>query len=205
MQLKYNRDKLVQFISNVDGEILNMCSGEGKHRPGTLHFEQGKNSCPVMNRLEILRNTPTKENMEKFLTLAVQDFGAPTGEYFRSISYGIFKVPLAEVLEAQKKAKPFDISIKDAFYDMFRTVHIAMDPKQTERMETLALQLAGVFQTEISKKVTETVKIQIGALVSTLKQQEEQRAAARQIQEEKAEDADADFDCDASEDQEDKG
>jgi hypothetical protein len=183
MSVELKRDRLVQFLASVDGEILNMCSGEGKHRPGTLHFEQGKNSCPVMNRLEILKNTPTPKNLEEFLVLAAQDFGQPTADYFRGQSQAIF-IETAEVKKPFVKA--FDVAVKDSFYDMFRTARIAMEPKQVERIEAISLQLAGTIQSEVSKKVAETVKIQLGALVSQLKLDEEKRAAAREVQREKA-------------------
>ena len=172
-----NREKLIQFLANIDQEIANMLSGEGKHRPGVLHLEAGKNSCPVMNRLEILKNTPTKENLETFLELAVQDFGALTAEYFRGISRGIFKAPLSE---AKPAAKAFDVAIKDSMYDMFRTARISLEPKQVEQIETHALKLAKVIEDKIGMKVNESVKTQLGALVEALhaKEDAERRASA---------------------------
>jgi hypothetical protein len=169
-----NREKLLQFLSNVDQEILNMCSGEGKHRPGVLHFEQGKNSCPVMNRLEILKNTPTQKNLDTFLELAAQDFGAPTADFFRGMSQAIFT---QENVKKVPFKKAFDVAIKDAFYDMFRTARIAMEPRQVERIETIALSVARTIQDEINEKVTKTVAFQLGALVAAQKQQEAAREA----------------------------
>ena len=162
-----NRTKLQQFIANVDQEVLNMLSGEGTKRPGTLHFEAGKNSCPVMNRWEIFKETPTSANLTKFIELAKQDFGGPTGELFEGQSQAIFTV---EKVVSRPTPKAFDVSVKDAFYDMFKTARIPMEPKQVERIEAIALKLAAVFD----KKVSDAVAAQLGALVKSLKKKEEE-------------------------------
>lgn len=173
---KINREKLVQFLSNIDQEVLNMMSGEGKHRPGLLHIEVGKNSCPTLNRLEVLRNEPTKENLDIFLALSIQDFGAATGAYFEGMSRNIFKIPVTAANMAVKKA--FDVAIKDSFYDMFRTARISMEPKQVEQIEAHSLKLAGIIQTEIHKQTAEAVKSQLGALVATMQEKEKAQAQA---------------------------
>ena len=182
-----NRDRLVQFLSNVDQEVLNMCSGEGRFRPGVLHFEQGKNSCPVMNRLEILKNTPTQKNLDVFLELAAQDFGAPTADFFRGEAQAIF---VRTVEGGPKFVKAFDIAIKDGFYDMFKSARIAMEPKQVELIETHALRLAKVIETKIAVsvgfQVGNTVREQLGKLVDTMKAKE---AAATAVAEQAAADA----------------
>jgi hypothetical protein len=161
-----NRERLTQFLSNVEQEIQNMQAGEGTHRPGTLHFEQGKNSCPAVNRLEVFRESPTQKNLDQFIELAIQDFGRPTGEFFKNQSQAIFTD------YNEKKAKPtvkaFDVAIKDGFYDMFKTAHIPMDPKQMEMLERHSLKMAKVFE----DKVSETVAVQLAALVAALKKKE---------------------------------
>lgn len=174
MSESINRDRLIQFLANIDQEIANMQSGEGKHRPGTLHFEAGKNSCPVMNRLEVFRETPTTKNLNEFLELAAQDFGAPTADYFRGMSQAIFKS--AFVSPKKPVVKAFDVAVKDCFYDLFRTAQIPLTPKQVERIETLSLQLAAVFTRKISEDVSKQVKDQLGALVAGLKAKEKAEA-----------------------------
>ncbi len=170
-----NRDRLVQFLANIDQEIANMCSGEGQHRPGTLHFELGKNSAPVMHRLEVLKENPTKKNLDQFLELAAQDFGAATADFFRGQSQAIFTPDKAAASKPVPKA--FDVAIKDIMYDLFRTVRIAMEPKQVERIEALSLKLADVIETKIATAVGfavgNTVKDQLGALVKGLKAKED--------------------------------
>ena len=167
-----NRERLIQFLSNVDQEVLNMCAGEGTHRPGVLHFEAGKNSCPVMNRLEILKNTPTQKNLDEFLALAAQDFGGPTADFFKGQSQAIF---VRTVEGGPKFVKDFDLAIKDGFYDMFKAARISMEPKQVELIETHALRLARVIETKIATavgfQVGLTVREQLGALVEKQKEQ----------------------------------
>ncbi|KKN92423.1 hypothetical protein LCGC14_0209140 [marine sediment metagenome] len=164
MSEEVNRERLVQFLANVDQEIANMCSGEGQHRPGTLHFELGKNSAPVMNRLEILKEAPTQKNLDQFLELAAQDFGAATADFFRGQSQAIFTPDPSKAAKPVPKA--FDVAIKDAFYDMFRTARIAMEPKQVERIEAISLNLAGVIESKIATAVGfavgNTVREQLG-------------------------------------------
>jgi hypothetical protein len=177
MSENVNRERLVQFLANIDQEIANMCSGEGKYRPGTLHFEQGKNSCPVMHRLEVLKETPTQGNLDQFLELAAQDFGAPTADFFKGQSQAIFTPDKAAASKPVPKA--FNVAIKDAFYDMFRTARIAMEPKQIERIEAIALNLADVIETKIATAVGKTVKAQLGALVKGLKEKEKAAKPAK--------------------------
>lgn len=149
-----------------------MCAGEGTHRPGVLHFETGKNSCPVMNRLEILKNTPTQKNLDEFLALAAQDFGGPTADFFKGQSQAIF---VRTVEGGPKFVKDFDLAIKDGFYDMFKAARISMEPKQVELIETHALRLARVIETKIATsvgfQVGLTVREQLGALVEKQKEQ----------------------------------
>jgi hypothetical protein len=172
-----NRERLVQFLANIDQEIANMCSGEGQYRPGTLHFEQGKNSCPVMHRLEVLKEAPTKKNLDQFLELAAQDFGTATADFFRGQSQAIFKV---ENVVSRPATKAFDVSVKDAFYDMFRTARIPLEPKQVERIEAISLKLADVIEQKIAvavgfavgNTVHDIVAAQLGALVKSLKAKE---------------------------------
>jgi len=163
-----NREKLLQFLGNVDQEIANMCSGEGRHRTGVLHFEQGKNSCPVMNRLNVLKEAPTQKNLDLFLELAAQDFGAPTADFFRGMSQAIFTQDTPQKVPFKKA---FDVSIKDAFYDMFRTARIPMEPKQVERIEAIALGLAKTLQEEIKSQVTEDVKTHVKVLLAILREE----------------------------------
>jgi hypothetical protein len=173
-----NRERLIQFLSNVDQEILNMCSGEGKFRPGVLHFEVGKNSCPVMNRLAVLKENPTKKNLDLFIELAAQDFGPQTADYFEGISRAIFKV---EAVVSQPATKAFDVSVKDAFYDMFRTARIPMEPKQVEQIEVHALRLAAVMEQKIAttvgflvgNQIHDSVEQQLGKLVANMQAKEE--------------------------------
>jgi hypothetical protein len=172
-----NFTKLQQFIANVDQEILNMQSGEGTKRPGTLHFEAGKNSAPVMNRWALFKEVPNSGHLKKFIELAKQDFGGPTGELFEGYSQAIFKV---EGVVAKAVPKAFDVAVKDAFYDMFKCARIPMEPKQVERIEAISLKLAKVFEQKIAtavgfalgNTVHDQVAIQLGALVKTLKKEE---------------------------------
>ncbi len=168
-----NRERLQRFVANVSQEIKNMQAGEGTKRPGTLHFEVGKNSCPAMNRWSIFTKSPTQKNLDTFLELAAQDFGAPTGDLFKGQAQAIF------TQEGAKKVpfkKAFDVEIKDAFYDMFRTARISMEPRQVERIEAIALSIAKT----IEDKIATGVGFAVGNLVHAMEKQEaaEKKAAA---------------------------
>jgi hypothetical protein len=162
---EFNRDNFLRFIGNVRQEILNMQSGEGKWRPGALHFEKDKAS-PVMHRLEMLENNPTKKNLDEFLLIAKQDFGTATARAFSDWSHSIFPPTAKE--KAQVPTKAFDVSIKDGFYDMFKACRIPLEPKQLILLEKAALRLAKVFE----MKIATTVGFQLGNLVKKMKEDE---------------------------------
>jgi hypothetical protein len=155
---EFSRERFVSFIANVDQEILNMRSGEGKFRPGALHFEKDKAS-PVLHRLEMLKENPTKENLWQFLEIAKQDFGAATAKAFTDWSHSIF--PVDPVVRKGPVVKPFDVALKDGFYDLFKVVQIPMSPKQMELMEATSLRLAKV----IEQKIAVTVGFAVGNVV----------------------------------------
>ena len=162
---EFNRDNFVKFLGNVNQEILNMQSGEGRFRPGALHFEVGKAS-PVLNRLKMLEDNPTRENLDQFLLIAKQDFGAPTAQAFTDWSHSIFPEVKKDV--SQVATKPFDVSIKDGFYDLFKACRIPLEPKQLLLLEKASLRIAQTFKQEISRTVGE----QLGVLVKSAKAKE---------------------------------
>jgi hypothetical protein len=163
---EYNRERFLSFIASVDQEILNMRSGEGRFRPGAIHFEEGKAS-PVMHRLTQLRDNPSADNLVQFIEIAKQDFGLPTGQAFADWSLAIFPVDLNVVKRHVPKA--FDVAIKDGFYDMFKAAQIPLAPKQVELLEIHSLKLAKTFNT----KIQEAVREQLTELVSKAKVTEE--------------------------------
>jgi len=167
-----DRKRLVQFLVDVDQEILNMRSGEGRWRPGALYFDKGESSSPVMNRLTIFKTYPTRDNLKQFLEIATQDFGPATSYQFETWSRAIFAETPVE--RKERSVRPFDVQFKDAFYDMFKTVNIPMTPKQVERIETISLKLSGLFE----EKITTTVESQLGALIKALKTKEAAAATA---------------------------
>jgi hypothetical protein len=145
-----NRERLLSFLTSVDQEILNMKSGEGRFRPGALHFEKDKAS-PVLFRLEQLKENPTKGNLEQFLGIAKQDFGAATAQAFKDWSHSIF--PVDPIVKAEPVVKPFNLVIKDGFYDMFKAATIPLTPKQVELLEVASLKLAKAFESKIATAV----------------------------------------------------
>jgi hypothetical protein len=159
---EFDRERFNRFIANIDQEILNMRSGEGRFRPGALHFEKDKAS-PVLNRLELLKANPTKDNLTQFLDIAKQDFGAATAKAFTDWSASIF--PVDPMVRKTRVVKPFDVAIKDGFYNLFKVVQIPMSPKQLELMEATSLRLAHVFE----EKIAAEVKAQLTTLVSKAK------------------------------------
>jgi hypothetical protein len=74
-------------------------------------------------------------------------------------------------------AKPFDVALKDGFYDMFKVVQIPMSPKQLERMEATSLKLAKVIEQKIAVTVGfavgNAVREQLQDLVSKAKLKED--------------------------------
>jgi hypothetical protein len=163
---EFNRERFLAFVGNVRQEILNMKSGEGKWRPGALHFEKG--TSPALHRLELLEENPTPGNLKQFLELSVQDFGAATGKAFSDWSHSIFPPdPKKKVVPV---VKAFDVAIKDGFYDMFKAARIPLEPKQIVLMEKTALRLAKTFE----QKIATTVGFQLGNLVKELKDKEKE-------------------------------
>jgi hypothetical protein len=163
---EYHREKFLAFIANVDQEILNMRSGEGRFRPGALHFEEGKAS-PVLHRLTQLKDNPSAANLAQFIEIAKQDFGAATATAFANWSRAIF--PENPNVVKKHVPKAFDVAIKDGFYDLFKAAQIPLTPKQVELLEIHSLKLARTFDT----KIQEVVRAQLTALVSKSKATEE--------------------------------
>jgi hypothetical protein len=164
---EFDRDRFVKFLGNIRQEILNMESGEGRFRPGALHFEKDKAS-PVLHRLQMLEENPTRKNLDEFLVIAKQDFGMATAKAFSDWSHSIFPQTSKE-----KKAVPvkaFDVAIKDGFYDMFKAARIPLEPKQIRLLEGTALRLAKTFE----MKIATAVGFQLGNLVKTLKDKEKE-------------------------------
>ena len=167
---EYDKKRLRTFIRNVRQEILNLQAGESKYRTSALHFEtgvSGDSRVPVMFRLEQFENHPSKKNLESFLELASQDLSARAGIAFEGWSRNIF--PQTPEALAKAQIKPFDLQIKDGFYDLFRAAQIPMTPQQVDLIMTHSGKLAKAFQGEIHK----TIKDQLETLVAKLKTQEE--------------------------------
>jgi hypothetical protein len=154
----FNRERFTQFIASVEQEIANMKVGEGKFRPGAIHFEKDK-AHPVLFRLERLIANPTQENLNTFLQIAAQDFGTATGKAFKEWSHSIF--PVDPKVRAKPVVKPFDLVIKDGFYDMFKVAQVPLTPKQVELLEKTSFRLAQGFE----QKIQDTVREQLTALV----------------------------------------
>jgi hypothetical protein len=164
---EFDRDRFVKFMGNVRQEILNMQSGEGRFRPGSLHFEKDKAS-PVLHRLEMLESNPTRKNLDEFIVIAKQDFGTATAKAFLDWSHSIFPQTPREKKAAPVKA--FDVAIKDGFYDMFKAARIPLEPKQIRLLESAALRLAQTFE----QKIATAVGFQLGNLVKKLKDKEKE-------------------------------
>jgi len=130
---EYDRDRLRTLIRNVRQEILLMQAGESKYRTSALHFEtsvSGDSQTPVMFRLEQLEKHPTKKNLASFLEIASQDLSARAGVAFEGWSRNIF--PQNPAVLAKTQIKPFDLVVKDGFYDLFRAAQIPLNPKQVD-------------------------------------------------------------------------
>ncbi len=161
---EFDRTRFLAFIGNVRQEILNMKSGEGKWRPGALHFE--KDTSPALHRLELLEGNPTPGNLTQFLELSVQDFGAATGKAFKDWSHSIF--PPDATKKAAPVVKAFDVAIKDGFYDMFKAARIPLEPKQIILLEKAAMRIAKTFE----QKIAVATGFAVGNLVKKLKDKE---------------------------------
>jgi hypothetical protein len=120
-----------------------------------------------MHRLELLEQNPTPGNLTQFLELAKQDFGTATANNFKNWSHSIFPEEPKKV--SQPTTKPFNVSIKDDFYDMFKAARIPLEPKQILLLEKTALRMAKTFKEEIDRSVKERLEV----LVAATKKKEE--------------------------------
>ena len=154
MSEEFNRERFLQFVGNVRQEILNMQSGEGRWRPGALHFE--KDTSPAMHRLELLEGNPTQGNLTQFLELAQQDFGKATADNFKNWSHSIF--PVDPIVRKEPVVKPFDVAFKDVVYDLFKGVSIPMSPKQIELLERHALTMARLLDRTVKTEIRAQLK-----------------------------------------------
>ena len=170
---EFDKDRLRTFIRNVRQEILNLQAGESKYRGTALHFETGVagTPAPVIFRLEQLEQHPSQKNLDLFLMLAAQDLSAAAGAAFRSWSNGIFPVDPEAAAKAQ--IKPFNLQIKDGFYDLFRAAQIPMTPKQVDLITVHSGKLAKAFQREIR----ETIRTQLDELVEKLHKEKTEEAS----------------------------
>jgi len=159
-----NRQRLQQFLTNVNQEILNMRSGESKFRTGAWHPE--KDTCPALNRLKLFEDNPTAKNLTEFLALAKQDWGSRASDAFKLWSDAIFKPEAFEPVKPP--VKEFSVLVKDHIYDFFKVVSTPMTPKQVELLEKHATLFAKTIKEEVSKEMV----IQIKALVDQMKKDE---------------------------------
>jgi hypothetical protein len=160
-----NRQRLIQFLADVDQEILNMRAGEGRWYHRALCFDKGPESSPVMHRLTVFKEYPTRKNLKEFFEISEQDFGKLTTDNFRTWGAAIFPETAKET--KARTVRPFSVQFKDAFYDIFKAVDTPMTPKQVEKIETVSLRLAATFE----RHVSDTVEAQLGALVRALKKE----------------------------------
>ena len=183
MSEQIDRARLNQFVANVDQEILNIQAGEGTKRSGALHFEIGK-IHPVLHTWEVFKQNPTQATLDTFIEIAKQDFGAPTGEWFETQARAIF-ISDAKAQVVLKRA--FDVVVKDALYDCFKTLRLSMEPRQVEQLERITSKLGKYLQAEIAEQVSTTVASQLGALVNALKAKEQAEQVEKATQAEQAE------------------
>ncbi len=163
-----DKKRLRTFVRNVRQEILNLQAGESRFRTSAIHFPQTVGGGPpgVVFRLDQLDEHPSQKNLDIFLQLASQDLSAKAGVAFKDWSTGIF--PEDPDVAAKAKVKPFELQIKDGFYDLFKAAQIPLNPKQVDLIMTHSGKLAKAFQGEIHK----TIKEQLEELVTKLKAQE---------------------------------
>ena len=162
-----NKEQLSKFIRNCRQELLNVQSGEPKWRTGpALHFEEGK-AVPIIATLDRFVDNPTKATYDAFIAQATQDLGKPTGEGFATWGQSLFHKVTTEG-KPVVATKSFAASIKDGFYDCFRTARISLDQKQVDLLAAAATRMANDFQAEISKAVGDQLEV----LVKRLKEAE---------------------------------
>ena len=159
-----NKERLRQFLTNVDQEILNLQAGESKYRGGAIHFEKG--GLGVMNRLDMFKKNPTKDNLEQFIALAKQDFGAVCGEAFETWSQPIHD-QLTPDAEKEPVERSFENKIKNGFYDMFKAARVSLDQKQVEQIERASWKMAKTFKEENSKEIKSQLDILVKRLERT--------------------------------------
>jgi hypothetical protein len=159
---------LMQFLVNVKQEILNIQFGEPRWRTGApIHFEAEK-EIPVNRVLERLEQAPSKANFDAFIEQATQDLGKPTGEGFATWGQPVFTKVKADGKPVAVK-KTFGDSIKDGWYDCFKTAHISLNQKQVDLLAVSANRMAQAFQAEISRTVTNQLEVLVARMKETEK------------------------------------
>ncbi len=158
-----NQKKLTPWLKNVRQEILNIRSGEAKWRTGPpLHFEEGK-AVPVNATLERFQENPTRKNFDAFIVQATQDLGKPTGDGFATWGVGLWNVVTTEGEPVVAVDKPFADTIKDGFYDCFKTAHISLDQKQVDRLGVAANRMAVAIDKQIFKGISSQLDVLVAA------------------------------------------
>jgi hypothetical protein len=84
-----DKDKLKTVIEEIREEFKLIASGESE----LTHYaiDPGRFASPVSNRLDVLAQSPSFDNMRRFLQAARQDLGAAASDHFKSLLSGTIK------------------------------------------------------------------------------------------------------------------
>jgi len=162
---KFDKARVKAFIKSVEQEILNIKAGESKYRKGAMHFEKGLSGA--VNRLDIFQQTPTKKNLDEFLSISKQDFGATVAGAFEIWSAGIY----TEVTADEKPVpveRSFETKLQDFYYNLFKIGLIPLSPEQMNRFKLEVDKIAAAIKAEISSDIGKQLEV----LVKRLKKKE---------------------------------
>lgn len=82
-QFELDKEKLNEAYNQVVEEINRIRRGESEYT--TYAIDPGDFGFPVMNRLKMLKDDPSKKNYVGFLEIAKQDLGIKAASYFMTL------------------------------------------------------------------------------------------------------------------------
>jgi hypothetical protein len=81
--IRLNPERLKVAVNTIEGEINKMKKGDSDFVSYAIH--PGSFDFPAVNVLDELSKNPTIKNLNNFVQIATQDFGALAGKHFKAL------------------------------------------------------------------------------------------------------------------------